>query len=76
MINKSIIESSVDKIEKIYNIFLNKMFGMVGEIFDDYRKHVWSDKGMEGWENTKKVNGAAIVSTFVVVITICNTQNL
>ena len=38
------IESSVDKLEKIYDVLLDKLFGMVGETLDDYRKHAWSEK--------------------------------
>jgi hypothetical protein len=37
------IESSVDKLEKIYDVLLNKVFGMVGDTLADYRKHAWSD---------------------------------
>jgi len=41
------IESSVDKLEKIYDVLLNKMFGMVGETIADYRKHAWSGRATE-----------------------------
>jgi hypothetical protein len=35
------IQSSVDKLEKIYDILLNKMFEMIDKTLVDYQKHAW-----------------------------------